>query len=761
MALAKQLIKDAKLPEAFKNNLKAQKLALKPKLYEAEKNLPIEDIEINRKIVKCGYHVKFDDQLARMMEQTALKIDEMQKRADTLIKYPQWYKDRNIKEPWIFENERRIKKGKEPIYEISEENIQKQYDHKLEGRQEILASLNESLFYLSEELRLRLSENVLRDKKGTAYYVDSSQVTGQITGTWTFTNASTAVTANSDGNAVAELTVGDHIKVSDGDTWYYVATITDDDNLVITPAFQEANVTDTTDATDYNDEDGSASNQAYPVLENFSQTSRSEGDYCKVRRGCSENVGRGLGYNGGLYFSSNGWFADPLYFEADYDNTWSDRVDLSGTGTATLTAGSKTVTFSADVSGVLSAGDWIYASGDDARLYAYEVKTVSTVTVTLYLPYKGDQAGSGKTMYNMQSAPVYGETANTYGWNYDGALLWIFRGIHVKSTDADGVLEVDGTETAICEDMVFEGAGVAADYGVKLNDDPSQLILYKCRFKEVEPVYQKAGASYCYQARVMARDCLAEDIADNEPFVNGQRINLFIDECEIDGVGSSPFLFEFAGAYTLSFGDIKARNVKGAHATVPVNTPERLTYMPFGIGIEDNNGVIGKSIYFQGGNSSDILFQGESDTGTVRSGGSNRSIKITPATATFGGVGKGGPHKLSIATLLEIPIYLPASEKTITVYFASQATAAWTASPDNTELYLELDYLCNNTTKVRKLLRSSGAVDFTTDTDFDQSLAVTVTPSTAGMAYLKVRYAKAVEDGKTNLFYLDPIPIIT
>ena len=55
------------------------------------------------------------------------------------------------------------------------------------------------------------------------YYVDPSTASGQLTGTWTFTTASTAVTAAADGNAVAELAVGDYIKVSDGVVWYKIA----------------------------------------------------------------------------------------------------------------------------------------------------------------------------------------------------------------------------------------------------------------------------------------------------------------------------------------------------------------------------------------------------------------------------------------------------------------------------------------------------------------------------------------------------------
>ena len=86
--------------------------------------------------------------------------------------------------------------------------------------------------------------------------------------------------------------------------------------------------------------------------------------------------------------------------EADYDDDWGDFATCTSTGTFTF--GSKTVTFSADVSSEISAGDSIYVSTDDNRLFSYDVDSVSTTTVTLYLPFKGTE-GSGWISRSQQS----------------------------------------------------------------------------------------------------------------------------------------------------------------------------------------------------------------------------------------------------------------------------------------------------------------------------------------------------------------------
>ena len=87
--------------------------------------------------------------------------------------------------------------------------------------------------------------------------------------------------------------------------------------------------------------------------------------------------------------------------------------------------------------------------------------------------------------------------------------------------------------------------------------------------------------------------------------------------------------------------------------------------------------------------------------------------------------------------------------------------ADWTADPAANELWIELEAWGHATNDHRRIKKSAGAVDFSTDTDFDQSLAVTVAPAQAGIAILRCFYAKPKEAGNANVFYCDPIPVVS
>lgn len=75
-----------------------------------------------------------------------------------------------------------------------------------------------------------------------AYTVDTSTsiegAVSALTGTWTFTDESTAITADSDGAALTELKVGDLIRKNSSDTlWREVESITDDDTVTLRQAW--------------------------------------------------------------------------------------------------------------------------------------------------------------------------------------------------------------------------------------------------------------------------------------------------------------------------------------------------------------------------------------------------------------------------------------------------------------------------------------------------------------------------------------------
>ena len=74
--------------------------------------------------------------------------------------------------------------------------------------------------------------------------------TTALTGTWTFTDESTASSANSDGAALTELRVGDLVRKNSSDElWREIASITDDDNVVLRQAWNGTTGAAATSAT--------------------------------------------------------------------------------------------------------------------------------------------------------------------------------------------------------------------------------------------------------------------------------------------------------------------------------------------------------------------------------------------------------------------------------------------------------------------------------------------------------------------------------
>jgi len=146
-----------------------------------------------------------------------------------------------------------------------------------------LERLESKLAAVLKELELRDEGVVKREPIGTTYYLDFDGATGNLTGTWTFTNGSTTV-SGSGGAATSELAAGNYVRVSNGSEWYKVTSVTNDNSFEITPAFQQATVTDDADSTKYNNYDGTSISTPFVHLNQFTtDTARSPGDILKVR----------------------------------------------------------------------------------------------------------------------------------------------------------------------------------------------------------------------------------------------------------------------------------------------------------------------------------------------------------------------------------------------------------------------------------------------------------------------------------------------
>lgn len=484
---------------------------------------------------------------------------------------------------------------------------------------------------------------------------------------------------------------------------------------------------------------------AWQDLDQFTENARSAGDKVVIRRGANQ-----CDDGSDLNFTSDGTIVAPITIEADYDNLWRDQVDLSATGTATLTFGSKTVTFSADVSGVLAAGDWIYASGENNREFAYEVASVSTTTVTLYLPYKGDQAGSGRTMYNMQDNPIWNSAAGDFQWLFSGDQHWNVQGLHVRGTDANGNIQLIASKTAIFKDVICEGNG-ASDLGFNASSNANETGIYvirKCRtYNHVRAISNLTvdgfNRIYVYNSLL---NC--NSVTNAVSYLGTWNTAYFYEtECSNATTGID------ASTSGLS---VQGRNILFSSVTTPVQIEGAVgTFDTLNVvGIEDYNNAPGDSRYYSFLSSADNTALFQSETTTVRSGGSNKSVKVTPSTvlSTLN-------DNASRVQVFELPIYTTTDSKTYTVYFKTNDIADWTADPTASELWIELEAWGHATNNFRKITKSTGTIDFNGSTAW-QSLSVTVAPAQAGVAYLRCWYCKTKE-ASSNVFYVDPLPVIS
>lgn len=473
----------------------------------------------------------------------------------------------------------------------------------------------------------------------------------------------------------------------------------------------------------------------------FTETGRNDGDVGIHRRGTTALYDDGTD----LQFTSDGSLVNPIFLEADYGDAWGDFA--SSTETATLTFGSSTITMSAS-STEIQVGKWIWAIGDDNKEFSYEVKSVTSATVVLFLPYKGGQAGSGVGIEVMPAAPIWGTAVTAIQWNFDGDDHWKVQGIHIRGTDANGNVEIDGSNIIYLKDVILEGNG-SGDLGTRTSSIPSSLTLFKVRtFKHNTSVAINAGVSGGLTF-VFSSLFDVNSVAGGECFQVDVALSLIVVQAECKDAAE---LIETGGQRESMRGVFRnvVSNATNVHDLLVANIA-RTTFLQ-----EDFNGTIGDSRVF-GQFSTDAntpIYQ--SDTGTTRSGGSNISIKVTPNTSL------STAWEESRVKLLEIPFFATTSSKKYEVFFRPTATSDWTADPTATELWCELEAWGSAVAdgNFRQITKSTETISMTGSTTFT-ALSVTYAPAQAGVAYLRCYYAKTKESAKANTFFVDPIPVVT
>lgn len=495
---------------------------------------------------------------------------------------------------------------------------------------------------------------------------------------------------------------------------------------------------------------GTATTTSFCSLDQFAEVARSAGDIAFVRRGNSTTTQSTS--EGDLNPTSSGTKNNPITISADYDNMWND--DATTTETYTVTFGSKTMTPSAS-STTAFIGKWIYVQGDcnqnysattvNQCLYAYEIASATSGTLTLYFPYKGNQSGAGLKLRVMRQSPQWGVKATTNHWTFNTANLssWFVKGIGINSSNAACAVAGSADMTNMM-DMTFQGSGVA-DCGFTSSNE--MAILRKTRmFGQVNIFKTIRGGLYqdiLGDCNSVASSFAINSVTENESFIDAEFKN-----CTTFSNGSN------SGG--LINADVYFRNVKYNNVYTVLSGSQVHTKFYF----EDQFGTVGLNSTTN--NLIGSLTQATTTMATttnLRSGGGPLNQVVFPPSGTGNTGISTNLFPESYIKLFEYPIYADTSSKTYSMFFNSTSTAQWTANPTALELYIECEYYGSASSADRKLTKSTQTAAFSSATAW-QTLSVTCQPAQSGILYLRGWYAKPLESNKSNWFYMDNTPLI-
>lgn len=475
-------------------------------------------------------------------------------------------------------------------------------------------------------------------------------------------------------------------------------------------------------------------NGPWATLTKFMANARSAGDKAIIRRGMGEDTAAAIAV------TSDGTIIAPIVVQADIDDIWGDDAAVSET--ATFVYGSKTVTFADDVSGEISAGDWIYNSSDDSPAdWAYEVASVDTNIITLFLPFKGTP-GASKAVVVMPYAPNWNVNDEGHNIVHNDDNCWKYLGMRLNTT-ATKVVDFDTTHGIYFKDCILHQhiVGGSAYNLLNAQDDTVTAIFEKCR--TMGGYYLINGLDGAGWWNIKFKDCYfdgeSQTYATAMNMANGsfgemiecEWVNWYVD---IRNCGSNFHQVSRAYARNCVFSGSQAASLH--------------QFNLFGLTkIDDFDNVPNDTKVFNAFHINDDVAIIQSETSTVRGGSSPISIKVNP------GGNIGNEWEFSRVKIFEIPIYATTDSKTYSVYFNLPA-AGFDVAPTAGELFIELEAWGNATNKFRKITKSTGTI--AADGDW-HALTVTVVPAIAGVAYLRCWYGKSKEGGNDNIFYVDPL----
>lgn len=499
-------------------------------------------------------------------------------------------------------------------------------------------------------------------------YVDFSNSTGTLTGTWTFTNSSTSVTAAADGDAVNQLANNDYVRVSNGVQWYKVTARPNADTITITPAFQQGTVTDTASISLYNSETGATFGAAF-AHHNQATTDevRSAGDIIRTRGGLTYTYAGAI-----ITIDEDGSVNNYIVLKGNYDGVddpWSDGVVA------------RPVFDFADTTAHIQ-----FSNDNYWKVWGFEVIRSTNTSAAIRV--------SGSTGITIEDCKIHNNNAGAGG-----------RGVHFSDLFGD---------VSIIDCELYDNK----DYNLELT---------RCGIVLISGCIMRGGTvGTSFGIRI----------------VEGAIVYLKNTTFGVTNEHSSADISIATGSV------VYGRNVKLASTTqVGSITSAGNEYSV--VSIEDNEQISEAYKNWQ--------FSGtvEKDDGETPPGGSGWAMRGDETS----NCGLEQPLYIVGNFLRGVPVFLDGTEQTITVNIKA-LDADWTdgggsgGRPDNSELYMELEYSDGASSWIR-----IASTEVCTD-DTYTSFTVTITPNAAGPAYIKVLLLIYDISGGGTPVYVDPVPII-
>lgn len=491
--------------------------------------------------------------------------------------------------------------------------------------------------------------------------------------------------------------------------------------------------------------DGLSTTTPWNSLQRFMTTARSAGDCLFLKRNASTTN------QVPIAVLSSGDINNPICVSGDFDNLWNGFATSSETLAPTF--GETYIATSASTT-TLFPGQFFYIQSDcfetynsttlNTCQYSYEVNTASSTGISLFLPYDGTQAGSGKKARVMGIDPTLGSPTNPNNLTFSNDNNWRIKGLRYETTNGSCAFNLI-VQNFHGEDLVLVGAG-GGDCGVGNTLDKNTILERTRIFNVASGVNGGQGIT------------LSKVLVNCNGTSNARAIQLIVSPIPpvyLNDVYFQNCTSDFIGANNI-VGTVIGRNFNG--------NGQFATWSGSGIvdvSIKDPFGKPNTYEYFNqfiavNNNTSTTTSGGATN---LRAGGGPMTLLVRPPSGTADTGVSATNLPTSGILLFDTSAWNDGTSRTYSMFVQATSSTAFTSNPTASQLWIDCEYYGSATKAERIIKGSTGTVNFTGSTAW-QSISVTCQPAQAGEVRVRAWYTKPKET-PSNFFFVDASVVVT